>query len=377
MKILFQGRPNLFESPGGDKTQIMQTKEHIAALGHEVELSCELCPDVKEFDLVHIFNHHYVEEVYAQVVNAKRHKKPVALSTIYMNYSFFDKEARGGIIGLLTKSLSWKKTEYLKGLYRFISQRKIDYYRWLFINRGYYSLLGKVIEKSDILLPNSHSEYTRLCKDFKVKNKLYKIVPNAVDEKMLQQEDDASADDKLKAYKNCVLSVARIENRKCQLQLVRALKNTPYTLVLIGHVPPGSSEYFTKIKNEMGPNQHYLGFIKHKNLAVFYKLAKVHCLVSWMETTGLSSLEAGFMGCNLVVTEYGDAKDYFKNYAYYCEPNSVASIRSAVDMAYNDPANPNLKNFILENYTWRITAQKTVEAYGEIIDIENAKSKNR
>jgi glycosyltransferase involved in cell wall biosynthesis len=377
MKILFQGRPNLFESLGGDTTQILQTKEHVAALGHEVELSCELCPDVKGFDLVHIFNYHYIEEVYAQVVNAKRYKKPVALSTIYMDYSFFDKKARDGLVGFLTKNLSWRKIEYLKGLYRLINQRKIDYYKWLFIDRGYYSLLGKVIEKSDILLPNSHSEYVRLCKDFKIKNKLYRIIPNAVDEKMLEQSESASLDNKLENYKNCVLSVARIENRKCQLELIKALKNTPYTLLLIGHVPPGGNEYFAKIENELGPNQHYLGFIEHKNLAVFYKLAKVHCLVSWMETTGLSSLEAGLMGCNIVVTEYGDTKDYFKNYAYYCEPNSLASIKDAVDKAYNKPVNPELKKLILENYTWRITAQKTVEAYEEIIDIGNAKSKNR
>jgi hypothetical protein len=39
------------------------------------------------------------------------------------------------------------------------------------------------------------------------------------------------------------------------------------------------------------------------------------------------------------------------------------SIRSATFQAYNSEYNSKLKERILNNFTWEITAQKTVEAY--------------
>ncbi len=92
-------------------------------------------------------------------------------------------------------------------------------------------------------------------------------------------------------------------------------------------------------------------------------MAKVHALVSWMETPGLSSLEAGAMDCNIVVTKKGDTQEYFENFAYYCEPDDVNSIKTALDLAYNNPVNSDLKRKILNQYTWEKTAEKTLEAY--------------
>ena len=103
----------------------------------------------------------------------------------------------------------------------------------------------------------------------------------------------------------------------------------------------------------------------HK-LPQYYKVAKVHALISWMETTGLSSLEAGVMGCNLVITDKGDTKDYFSDYVYYCEPNSIGSIREAVIKAHENSVNPKLRKHILRNYIWENTAVKTLEAYKKI-----------
>jgi glycosyltransferase involved in cell wall biosynthesis len=82
-----------------------------------------------------------------------------------------------------------------------------------------------------------------------------------------------------------------------------------------------------------------------------------------METPGLSSLEAAAMGCNIVVTKKGDTEDYFEDYAFYCEPDDVASIKNAIDLAYNSPVNPRLKQKILENYTWEKTAEETIKGY--------------
>ena len=44
--------------------------------------------------------------------------------------------------------------------------------------------------------------------------------------------------------------------------------------------------------------------------------AKLNVLTSWVETPGLVSLEAGYAGCNILVSNKGSVLDYFKNYAF-------------------------------------------------------------
>ena len=138
-------------------------------------------------------------------------------------------------------------------------------------------------------------------------------------------------------------------------------------MVVIGKPGPNSDKYYNECRKKAGGNIVFLGHVEHDNLPQFYKAARVHALISWMETPGLSSLEAGAMGCNLVITDKGDTRDYFGDYAFYCEPDSVASIRSALKKAFEAPVNPQLTQHILRNYTWEKTAEKTCEGYVQVV----------
>ena len=82
-----------------------------------------------------------------------------------------------------------------------------------------------------------------------------------------------------------------------------------------------------------------------------------------METPGLSSLEAGAMDCNIVITKKGDTEEYFEDFAFYCEPDNVKDISNAITKAYNSPLNPKLKEKIINNYNWKETAKATYLAY--------------
>jgi glycosyltransferase involved in cell wall biosynthesis len=194
----------------------------------------------------------------------------------------------------------------------------------------------------------------------------YIVVPNAVDAGKFDFEK-VYAGNEIKKYNDCVLCVSRIEGRKSQLNLVKAVKGLPLKLILIGRPSPNHLKYFQKVKNEAGSNVIFLDYIDHEKLPQYYKAAKVHALPSWFETTGLSSLEAGVMGCNLVITDKGDTEEYFKDFAYYCDPQSVESIKEAVIKAYENPVNPELKEHILKNFNWEITAEKTLAAYRKVL----------
>jgi len=107
--------------------------------------------------------------------------------------------------------------------------------------------------------------------------------------------------------------------------------------------------------------------VPHQQLIKIYQNARVHLCPSWYETPGLASLEAGAAGCNIIVTDRGSTREYFGPHAFYCQPDSVSSIREAVLKAYHVPKTKQLQELILQNYTWAKAAEQTAKAYEVIL----------
>lgn len=368
MKVLFQSRSTLFSVPGGDTVQLQKTAEYLRKLGVSVDISTELIPSLAGYDLVHLFNLMRPQEVYLQAHNAKEHGCPVALSTIYGLYTEYERKARQGFAGLVSRNVSPWQVERLKVLARALLNRELSMGSFLVIAKGYKHQCSRITEMVDVFLPNSLNEMRRVHADFPVSNtKPYVVVPNAVDINVFDPEK-VTVDDSIKRFQGCVLSAARIEGRKCQLELVKAVKDLNVDLVLIGKPAPNHRAYYEAIKKEAGERVHFVGQVTHEQLAQYYAVAKVHALVSWMETPGLSSLEAGVMGCNLVITEKGDTRDYFEDFAYYCDPESIDSIRAAVEMALAAPSPAKLQEKIRTEYNWQKTAEMTLKGYEMALD---------
>ncbi len=366
MRILMQSRVTLFSVPGGDTIQILKTKEYLEKLGVQCDISLELEPDLAGYDIVHLFNLMRPQEVYLQAQNAKRQGKPVILSPIYGLYTEYERNARSWFFRMLAKLLSPSQVEYLKVCARAV--RNGEYHRGtkMVLRYGYGPLLKKILSLCDALLPNSYSEMKRIEQDLGLSGKPFFVVPNAADCNLFDPVR-IQPSGKWEHLRDCVLCVARIEGRKNQLMVVEAIKDAPYRLVLVGEPAPNHRRYAEAVKRAASLNVAFLGEIPHEELSELYYLAKVHVLASWMETPGLSSLEAGLMGCNLVITEKGDTREYFGNYAYYCDPASVESIRQAIDRAWRAPLNPALRQHILENFTWEKAAALTLKAYKAVL----------
>jgi glycosyltransferase involved in cell wall biosynthesis len=363
MRVLFQSRSTLFSVPGGDTVQLMKTAESLRVLGVTVDISTELEPSLDGYDLVHLFNLMRPQEVYVQAANAKKRGRRVALSTIYGLYTEYERKARPGLAGFVSRNLSPWQVERLKVLARVAANGEFSRGSMLVAALGYRTQCTRLVRLSDVFLPNSESEMKRVHADFETSRaKPYVVVPNAVDTAVFDP-DVVRMSDEVRKFEGCVLSAARIEGRKCQLELVRAVRDLPVKLVLIGKPAPNHTAYYEAVKREANDRVHFLGQIPHDQLAQYYTAAKVHALVSWMETPGLSSLEAGAMGSNLVITEKGDTRDYFGDEAYYCDPESVDSIRQAVVAALEAPRNPVLQRRIRDEFTWQKAADMTLKGY--------------
>jgi glycosyltransferase involved in cell wall biosynthesis len=367
MKVLFQTRTNLFEAPGGDMVQMLKTKEFLAKSGIEVDISLELEPDLTGYDLVHLFNLMEPQDIYIQMLNAKKQSKKIVLSTIYGLYTEFERKARGGLFQKVANILSPYQIGYIKVLVKHYKEKRMHkgVYKMLF--KGYYGLMKEIVDSTSVFLPNSDSEMKRVATEFKLKNYQYVSVPNAIDKSVFVSDETYDEINTYAKFKDCILCAARIEGRKSTLTLVQALKNTDYKLVLVGKESQNQKQYVQQVHDEAGENVFFLGAIPHDDLKNLYKVAKVHALISWMETPGLSTLEAAAMDCNVVVTRKGDTYDYFEDYAYYCEPDDIQSIKGAIDKAFTEPVNPKLKQKVLEKYIWEKTAEETLKGYNLVL----------
>lgn len=359
VSVLMIIRSDAYKTPGGDTTQVLMTAKYLQELGVNVDV--KLAGDrvnLEKYDVLHFFNIIRPDDILPFL---KKWDKPFCISTIFVEYSDYEKKSRTGLAGLLFKVLSPGKIEYAKALARWILKGdKIKSAYYLF--NGHKKSMMTVAKKASLLLPNSHSEATRLFNYFG-RNFPYKKVVNAIDPAIFHRD--------IKADIRCldhIICVGRIEGLKNQLNLIRAIKDTGLHLTIIGDASPNHMEYYNLCKAEAKGNTHihFIGHTTQNELAGIYKAAKVHVLPSWFETTGLSSLEAGMMDCNVVVTRKGDTEEYFGDMAYYCEPDDLLSIREAILNAYKDPVNARLKNFILEKYTWQRAANQTLEGYQKI-----------
>jgi glycosyltransferase involved in cell wall biosynthesis len=359
MKVAFISRASLFSDKGGDTIQIVNTAAELRILGTKVDIFlADQIPDYTDYDLLHFFNIIRPDDILPHV---SRSGKPFVVSTIFVDYSEYEKKARQGPSGLLFRFLSPDRIEYLKALARFIANGVKIKSRYFLLN-GQKKSIRKIVRMTQMLLPNSKSEYNRLSYAYNIQKK-YKVIPNGIDKILFTPgPNEIPRDERL------ILCVARIEGRKNQLNLIRAIADTPYRLILIGAVATNQIEYYEQCKKAAGPNIEFIDFLEQELLLDYYRKAKVHVLPSWFETTGLSTLEAAAMGCNIVITRKGDAYEYFENDAYYCDPESPDSIFQAVEQAASNSIATGLSSKVLNHFTWQIAAKKTMDAYVELLD---------
>ena len=190
----------------------------------------------------------------------------------------------------------------------------------------------------------------------------HRVVPNGVGLADVQRSYDPVPE-----YEGAVLCMGRIEARKNQLRLIKALNNSRFRLFIHGHPSPNAGAYAAACREAAASNVKILPPLSGDALYAAYASAKVHVLPSYFETTGLSSLEAAAMGCNIVVTDRGDTGDYFGDHAWYCEPDDTASIREAVEAAHAAPLDAGFREEILARFTWRRAAEETLAAYREVL----------
>lgn len=376
MRVLLQGRSarSLAVNPGGDQIKLEATAHALRANnGVDAQISAELEPDLSDIDAVHLFGLVRPQETWLQARNARRQGKSVFLSTVYCDVWEFERVARSGPVGWIARHSNRDVIEALKAAGRGLNNREWSRGSLALFLRGFSRMQHEVVASSSLLLPDSRSEWMRVCRDlgFDPDDGRVTVVPNGFDTDTLDTIIAHKAPPPhLAQFADCVLCVARIEGRKNQPHLIDAVRDTDMTLVLAGPSTGNQSRYVKRVKDAANPleNVHVLGAVTPEEKAWLYSLAQVHVLPSWMETTGLSSLEAAVAGCAIVVSPNGDTYDYFGDDVEYCDPSNPQSIREAILRARARGPSNALASRIRSDYTWERSAQATYSAYLSVLD---------
>ncbi len=357
MKVAFIVRSTLYATPGGDTIQVEETARELAKTGAEVDIKrTNEKITYKNYDLLHFFNITRPADI---LVHIQRSKKPFVVSTILVDYSAYDKQQRRGVAGKLFRLLPTDGIEYVKTLYRYILRRdrlvSISYL-W----KGQRRSIREVLQKTKAVLVQDRKEYTDLVRWYQVAPP-FAIIHNGINTALFAPRGSVNREE------NLVLCVARIEGIKNQYNLVQALNDTEYKVLLIGNPAPNQKKYYSECRKIAAGNISFINHLPQEQLVDYYAAAKVHVLPSWFEVCGLSSLEAGAMGCRLVISNNGYAGAYFNNDAFYCDPSKPSTILAAVRTAMKANSNGELQKKISQHYTWQKTAEDTLAAYKKYI----------
>lgn len=357
MKVLFISRSTIFSVPGGDTVQMEFTAKELRNLGVEVDLlTFDKEIDYAQYDLLHFFNITRPAAILAHTTNSNL---PYVVSTIFVQYDFYKILAPFSKMGVASRIFGLDGIEYLKTVMKhFLNKEKLDYLPFLW--KGQQKSIKQVLTGAAAVLPNSQSELNRVVKEYGVQ--VYsQIIPNGIDLEKFGNYNNTQRID------NQLICVGQIEPRKNQLNLIKAIENLDVTLKIIGNPAPNHQNYYAKCKKLASKKVEFVPRVSQEKLVPFYLSSSIHVLPSWFETTGLSSLEAAYLGCKLVVSPNGDTFDYFGDLANYCSPSSVPSIHQAIVSSMKREYSGDLKKRIENEFNWKQTAKLTLECYHKIV----------
>jgi glycosyltransferase involved in cell wall biosynthesis len=378
MKALLVNTPASAQFRGGDTTQMVKTAEGLRVLGVETAISTDAEPDARGFDIAHVFNLRTIPATSKQVQALKRTGVPIVMSPIYLNpgYALWATEIIRNIFGQprsekeLTSLLDQFKSHSLR--IKKPSGAEIGPDSQTRGSPTYDADQRTILANIAHLLPNSTLEMDSLVKSLRIVPPPFTVAPYGADPAVFLDPDPEPFVQK-HGLRDFVLQVGRIEASKNQLLLAYALRDLDLPLVLIGgNMQP---QYLEWVKQHGPTGRLRLTIIPHlppEELRSAYAAAKVHVLPSWIETCGLTTMEAALANCNVVASIAGYELEYYRDLAYYCNPADVASIRQAVLSAYENydrDANRRhqLKDLILRDYTWPRAAELTKQAYERVL----------
>jgi tetratricopeptide (TPR) repeat protein len=316
--------------------------------------------DPAGYDVVHLFNFALPQLLREQGERAHRAGVPFVVTTLCEDVSTFHNQ-------------SWS---HAKALTQFVGQgQKPELWNdlkdsWKHATPSARFENDWVVRNAAVLMTNGEQESAILRREYPGVGNLQVVhLGHEIDAKGSAEEFERAH-----GVRDFVLCVGRIETRKNQLMLLKALEESELTVVLAAGGFTYQPEYDRAVRNfKRRGKTIILDKLTPEMLSSAYQACRVHALPSWFELPGLVSLEAAAYGKNVVVTDRGTTRDYLQSTAFYCEPHDSDSIRNAVCAGFYSPAQADTKRMVSQ-FTWERTVDETILSYAKCVQVRSVAS---
>jgi glycosyltransferase involved in cell wall biosynthesis len=357
VRALLVVRPDAFAKPGGDVVHAQRSASALRALGAEVELVASDAPDPRGYDVAHVFGIFEPDTARRQLAALRAHGAPLVLSPIWLDLRALfataphleralaarrpsEVERRLAKLHAVEPGLPWRGGAARNADRRLAAQREL-------------------VLAADVLLPASEVEAYLYGERLRASRVPFVVAPLGVD-------DEAFAVERAPGRAS-VLCAARIEPKKNQAALLYALRDVDVEVTLVGGAY--DEKYLSLCKRWAGPRTRFVAHADHAEVLALMARCAVHAHPSWLESPGLSSLEAAATGARIVAGDRGTEREYFGPDVDYADPADPASIRAAVLRALE--RGPRDRGDALERRlgarTWQRCAEATLEAYARAV----------
>lgn len=355
IRVLLQSRPNTFTQRGGDTVVLERLSEGLAVRGYEVTVDVAGERNPKDYEVVHLFNLATTQLTQSLAQRAQAAGVPFVVTSLYEDLPEFHNQSHAIAATLLDYVKGGQDRNYWRA-------HRIDLST---IARSQRFPADWIVQNAAALFANGAGEARALKRDYPQAKSILELP--------LGHEVGVTCGPELfeEAYgvRDFVLCVGRLESRKNQLMLLKALESSDLTVVLAGGGFSYQPEYEQAVRSfKRRGRTIVLDRVSSQMLASAYAACKIHVLPSWYELPGLVSLEAAAHGKNIVATRTGTSEDYLGDTAFYCLPWEEDSIQAAVMAAYYAPIKDGLVA-MAQSFTWEGAVQRTIEAYEQVLGL--------
>ncbi len=358
LKVLMQNRPNAFSERGGDTVLMEQLANHLKGLGVSVDIDLTGNVSLTNYDLVHLFN--FATPQITETLARRAHQAgvPYVVTALYEDLpQFFN-----------------QKIALFQSLLRYLSSGQ-PREKWQEISAGAKNVTPSqrwentwTAQHAGCLIASGQKEKEALLRDYPQTRRINVCHTGC---EISGNEDRGALFFQETGVRDAVLCVGRLETRKNQLMILKALEDVDLPVVFITGGFTYQKDYEEACKRFQRRGQTmYLGRVTPELLASAYQACRVHVLPSFYELPGIVSLEAARYGANVVATENGTTREYLGDYAYYCDPTSAESIRNAVLAGYYAPKRIEMKQQV-QHFTWNNSAREVLGVYQSVTGMKS------
>jgi len=352
-RILIQNRANAQDAPGGDTVVMNHLSKGLSAAGYEVVVDLNGSEDPANYDLIHLINFALPDMIDALGKRAKAAGTPFVVTTLCEDVASFHNQSRVLASLMIEYVNSNQNKSWLQQNWQLVDEAGSAEH---FDNQWVY-------ENAAALLVNGEGEREILEKNYGKNDRIQNVSLG------FTSITDASPRLFTEKYglRDFVLSVGRLESRKNQLMLLKALEDSDLPVVLVSGGFTYQPDYAQAVSNFKRKGETLiLDRLDDQMLASAYAAARVHALPSWFELPGLVSLEAARSNCQIVAVKRGTTFDYLGDDAFYCQPDDPDSIKNSVLAAYYTPVSDSIKRRVSQ-FTWENFISQTLEVYQRIL----------